>query len=249
MDSKILQDIGLSEGESKVYFALLKLGETKTGELSKQAGVSSSKVYKILDRLERKGMVGHVLKGEVKYFSPLNPQAIVNYIEEKEKSLEEKKQEIKGIIPQFESLIKNSENKSQAAIYEGFKSVANLFRNMLDELNKGDEYFVIGARYASIKGVREFFYKHHMSRAEKKIKLNMLANLETKGNLEPTTAKLSERKYLPGYLSTNVQIVFYKRKSFIVIWTEEPVAFLINNEEAVKGFRAYFDVLWKIAKK
>ena len=69
MDSKILQDIGLSEGESKVYFALLKLGETKTGELSKQAGVSSSKVYKILDRLERKGMVGHVLKGEVKYFS------------------------------------------------------------------------------------------------------------------------------------------------------------------------------------
>ena len=51
MDMKILQDIGLSEGETKVYLALLRLGATKTGALAANAGVSSSKVYKILDRL------------------------------------------------------------------------------------------------------------------------------------------------------------------------------------------------------
>jgi sugar-specific transcriptional regulator TrmB len=248
MNGKILQDIGLSEGETKVYLALLRLGETKTGELAKEAQVSSSKVYKILDRLEKKGIVGHILRGEVKHYSPMNPKAILNYIEEKEKSLEEKKNEIKSIIPRFEELIKDSENKSQAAIYEGFKGVTNLFRNMIDELNKGGEYFVIGASYAPIKGIREFFYKHHMRRAEKRIKLNMLANLETKGNLEATTAKVSEIKYLPGYLSTTMQIVFYGNKAFIILWTEEPTGFLINNKEAVKGFKSYFNALWKLAK-
>lgn len=249
MDKKLLQEIGLSEGETKVYLALLKIGETKTGELSKQAGVSSSKVYKILDRLEKKGIVGHVLRGEVKYFSPMNPKTILHYIEEKEQNLEEKKKEISKIIPQFEEIIKNSENKSQAAIYEGITGVMNLFRNMIDELSKGEEYYVIGAKYAPIKGIRDVFYKHHLRRIDKKIKLNMLANLETRGNLEATTAKHSDIRYLPGYLSTTMQIVFYKNKAFIVLWTEEPVGFLINNLEASKGFRSYFNALWKLAKK
>jgi sugar-specific transcriptional regulator TrmB len=249
MNSKLLQEIGLSDGETRVYLALLKLGETKTGELAKQAQVSSSKVYKILDRLEKKGIVGHILKGEVKFFSPMNPKNILNYIEEKEKNLEEKKNEIKKIMPQFEELIKDSENKSQAAIYEGVKGVTNLFRNMLEELTKGSEYFVIGASYAPILGIRDFFYKHHLRRAEKHIKLNMLANLETKGNLEQTTAKVSEIKFLPGYISTTMQIVFYKNKAFIIVWSETPVGFLIQNDEAVKGFKSYFNALWKIAKK
>ena len=42
---------------------------------------------------------------------------------------------------------------------------------------------------------------------------------------------------------------FYKNKAFIVIWTEDPVGFLIQNREAVKGFQAYFDAFWGISKK
>ena len=51
MNSKLLEEAGLTEGESKVYLALLELGTTKTGPLIKKARVSSSKVYKILDRV------------------------------------------------------------------------------------------------------------------------------------------------------------------------------------------------------
>ena len=54
MDIKLLHDIGLTEGETKVYLALISLGTTRTGQLASKAGVSSSKVYKILDRLIKK---------------------------------------------------------------------------------------------------------------------------------------------------------------------------------------------------
>ncbi len=248
MDERLLQDIGLTNGESKVYLALLNLGETKTGELAKKSQVSSSKIYKILDRLEKKGIVGHVLKGKIKYFSATNPKRIIDYIEEKEKILESKKQEIKKIIPEIEKILNNSENKSQAVIYEGFKGVTNLFRNILDDLKKGEEYFVLGATYGEVKGLRDFFQNYHLKRNEKGIKLKMLANLEVKENIEPSTKKNAEIKYLPQYLATKMEIVFYKNKSFIVIWTENPTAFLIQNTESTKSFKSYFDALWKIAK-
>ena len=160
----------------------------------------------------------------------------------------------KRTITKIDSSIRNAEKQqkeqTKAIVYQGFRAITNFFRNILEELQKGEEYYVIGATYgADIPGLREFFYNYHSQRAEKGIKVNMLANYETKGHLEKTTLKKAEIKYLPSYFVSNMQITFYKNKAFIGFMTENPVGFLIENPEAVKGFRSYFGVLWKIAKK
>ncbi len=247
MHLKLLEEIGLTEGEVKVYLALLKIGVTKTGPLCVKAGVSSSKVYKILDRLEKKGLAGHVLKGGVKYYRGLEPKRIVDYIDEREKELEEKKKLVLEMLPELEK--QTGGDKSDASVYYGFKAVTNFFRNILDELKAGETYYVIGAGYGEdISGLREFFYWHHTRRARKKIKVKMLANYDVKENIVETTKLNSELRFLPQYLITNMEIVFYKNKVFIAIGTKEPVGFLLENKEAVKSFQTYFDVFWKIAK-
>jgi hypothetical protein len=48
---------------------------------------------------------------------------------------------------------------------------------------------------------------------------------------------------------SEMQILFYKNKTFIVLWVKEPVGFLIESEEIAKSFKKYFDAFWKIAKK
>lgn len=247
MDTKLLQDIGLTEGETKVYLALLRLGLTKTGPLSREAEVSSSKVYKILDRLEKKGLVGHVIKSKTKHFKAMEPKRILDYMNEKEKQLTKKKEQIKQLIPQLEQNIKQ---KPTGTVYYGFKAITNLYKNILDELKAGETYYVLSAGYGiGAKGVRAFFQNYHTQRMKKKIKVKMLANYETKGNLVISTTKLSEIKYLPEYFVTNMTIVFYKNKAFIFFLTKDPVSFLFESEEAVKNFKIYFDTLWKIAKK
>jgi len=255
MDENSLQDIGLTSGENKVYMTLIKLGESKTGPLAKEADVSSSKVYKILDRLENKGLVGHVIKGKVKYFSAMPPERIMDYIDEKEKLFNKQKELAKQLIPELLIAGNLASNKSQAAVYDGWKAVMNLFRSVIDELRSGDRYYVIGAKIPDIVGgaknadiaVRSFFVNHHMRRSQKKIKLFMLAN--TGVELNSNTKKNAEIRYLPNYLTSNIQILFYKDTAYIIIWTSHPVAFLIKNEEAVKGFKKYFDTFWKIAKR
>ena len=248
MDWKLLEDIGLSEGEVKVYSALLKLGSSKTGKIAKLAGVSSSKVYKILDRLEKKGLAGHVLKGKVKHFVPTPPKRIMDYVEGKEKELGEKKVALGKMLPELERQAEAAKQKNEAALYEGFKAVSNFFRNIVDELKPGETYYVLGANYGEVEGLRQFFYSHHMRRNKKGIKVKMLANEEVKENIEETTKLNSEIRLLPRYMGTKMQTVFYKNKVFVAIWTKEPAGFLMESEEAAKSFRTYFEELWKIAK-
>ncbi len=251
MNIKTLQEIGLTEGETKVYFALLKLGTTKTGPLAVKAGVSSSKVYKILDRLEKKGLVGHIIKGKIKHYKGLEPKRILNYIEEKERQLTEKKALVKEMIPQLELEQKMGKEKTEAVIYEGMKTIKNFYLNILDDLSAGETYYVIGAGYGEkVKpGIKEFFQNYHSQRIKKKIKVKMLANHDVRKTLVEATKRLSEVRFLPQYLITNMTIAFYKKKAFVFMITDDPVGFLIVNNEAVKSFKAYFDSFWKIAKK
>ena len=68
---EILQRIGLTRGESEVYITLLKTGNTSSGRLIKDSGVSRSKVYEVLERLKQKGLVTEMIKQNVKYFTTL----------------------------------------------------------------------------------------------------------------------------------------------------------------------------------
>jgi sugar-specific transcriptional regulator TrmB len=248
MNLKVLEEIGLTKGEISVYFTLLKLGSSKTGPISAMAKVSSSKVYKILDRLEKKGLVGHTIKGKIKYFSAMKPKRILDYLDEEQVKFNENKIEIEKLLPQLEKQ-QESGQKSEAAIYDGFKGVTNFIRGILEELKSGETYYVIGAGYGedAIQS-RHFFHMHHKRRIEMGIRVKMLANFDTKNRLVETTQKNSEIRFLPQYLITNMTIYFYKNKVFIAIFTKEPKGFLLENEEAVKSFQSYFDALWKIAK-
>lgn len=246
MDPKLLQSIGLTEGETKVYLALLRLGETKTGPLAKESRVSSSKVYKVLDRLTNKGLVGHVTKGKVKFFSAVEPERLLEYMDRKEEELLEKRQTVEKLIPQLK-LEQNLAEKPNAVIYDGPQAIKNFFLNILTDLKKGEEYYVIGATYGELASMKPFYQNFHTQRAKKGIKVKMLASPETKGHLVSATQKVSHVKYLPPEFLSNMQLTFYKNKVLITIAKKKPVGFVLYDKEAVKGFKTYFETLWKIA--
>src|SRR3989344_337750 len=62
MNEQLLEDIGLTKGEIKVYLTLLKLRETTTGKIIEEAQISSGKIYEILDKLIKKGLVSYIIK-------------------------------------------------------------------------------------------------------------------------------------------------------------------------------------------
>jgi DNA-binding MarR family transcriptional regulator len=52
-----LKEIGLTEYECMAYLALVKYGELTAGQVSENTSIPYSKVYTVLDSLEKKGWI------------------------------------------------------------------------------------------------------------------------------------------------------------------------------------------------
>ena len=99
MEFQDLNKIGLTEGEIKVYRALLKLGESTKTHLAKESNVSPSNIYDITNRLIEKGMISKVEKNGILHFSPANPRHILDHLEEKKNEIDREKDYVNSILP------------------------------------------------------------------------------------------------------------------------------------------------------
>jgi len=58
-----------------------------------------------------------------------------------------------------------------------------------------------------------------------------------------------EVRYLPEEYLSPASLTIYSNKLAIHLWSEEPITVWIENEEVVKQFLKYFELMWRIARK
>ena len=84
MNMEILRDIGMTDGEIRVYVALIRLGSATSGPVTDKSGVSRAKVYNILERLMQKGLVSYIIKDKTRHYQAEDPVKIKDYLDKKE---------------------------------------------------------------------------------------------------------------------------------------------------------------------
>src|SRR3989338_10363963 len=175
MNEKLLEDIGLSRGEAKVYLVLLDLGMATTGPIAKHSRISPSKIYKILDKLSARGLVSHVLIGKTKHLKPSNPKTVLDLIHKKKNEITEKEQQFQSILPQLQKQLSQAQKKAQAEIYEGFSGLKTVFDEILNTSNREDELLTIGISKAT--GTVQRYFIHFFKKQEKiGFKVNAIFN-------------------------------------------------------------------------
>ncbi len=243
MNKESLQNLGLLESESKVYLALVKLGSSSTGKIAKETKLNRVSVYKALENLSRKGLVNHVIKSNRKYFEAVNPEILKNLIEEKKKQLEN----INKQIPILKELFKSKKKEIESNIYEGFKGAKSLWESWLKELNKGDEWLILGApKSAEVFG--GYFKEFNKRRHKKGINMRLIYNENAKGLIEVRKKQpLTKIKIMSEEYITPASIEIIKDKVAIVLYQPQMILFVINSKEIAYSFKQYFELLWKIA--
>jgi len=244
-----LKELGFTEGEEKVYMALLKLGASSTGPVAKEAAVSRSKLYEILEKLSRKGIVGHYKKNNVSYFRAAPPERIVDYLNEKEEKIKRQKESFEKNLPLFEKLIGRKEIMKEAEVYEGMEGIKHVREAALRNMKSGDKIYFFGTDTASHTNVLGYWDDWNHRRVKKKIWSYAIYNQDAVWFGE-RRKKLAYKKvkYLPKKGKTHAWIEIYGDTLAIALKYKTPMSIVINNKFVAESFRTYFDILWSVSQ-
>lgn len=245
MNEKLLEEIGLTKGEIKVYLTLLKLGETTTGKIIEKAEISSGKIYEILEKLIKKGLVSYIIKEKTKYFSAASPNRILDYLHEKEASIKEKEEELEEELPSLLSIEKAK--KEQITLFKGFKGIQTAIFESLNELTIKDEVLAMGIISSKKKHYNMMWESWHKERIKRKIVCKTLFSDKNTDYFRTfKKMKLTQTKALQGITPSAIDIM--GERVLIFTYTEEPSCLSIKNQEISQSFRTFFNTLWHIAK-
>ena len=239
MDTSILEDIGLSTAEIKVFLAILELGESKAGKIIEKTKMQSSSVYNSINSLIERGLLSYIKKSQIKHYRAANPEAILDYIELK-------KREFLKILPELKSR-QSAKEEEEVEFFKSYKGIKTLMSELLKDAKKGDIYrtFSLEDKKQYEKSREKVFKAVKQLLKEKKVTAKGIFHENTR--YKPTKTSLMQKKYINFPMPPNTMIV--KDKVAIISWSEEPSGILIHSEEIANSYLNFFDHLWKIAKR
>lgn len=231
-------NLGLTDGESKVYLALAKLGSSTVGPIVKEAKVAYSNIYEILNRLLEKGLISFILKEKTKYFQVTNFSRLYEYLDKKEQKIEKEKLLLKKLIPNLEK-IQSSKEKQEAEVFVGFNGVRTAYERLIEGDSKEDHlfFYIAEEHYEEIDKFWMRLYNKF-----KNLKVKGIANINYKKSkfIKKTHFKM---KYVDFPIPGNIDI--HEDKVLFTSFKDKPLATLITSKDIAAKFKEYFYSIWK----
>lgn len=241
--NETLERIGLRPAETEVYTNLLKLGETKVGEIVKVSKVSSSNVNDALNSLYKKGVIGFVLKNNIRHYYPIEVDSLNLLIEKEEEKLNQNKIDLSKAITELNALKKIEELKQNAQIFTGMIGVKSAFKELFKINHKNQEYkFFYRYDPLNVEIVHKFFDKMDVEDYYKNIPTKGLFTKEYHKYFKKRHTKI-KAKFTNHPIPSSINI--YGDKTLILSWTENPIAILIQSKEVTQNFEELFDMTWE----
>jgi sugar-specific transcriptional regulator TrmB len=238
MDTKVLENLGLSSIEARVYLALLELGSAVANKIAEKSGIHRRTVYDSLETLIEKGLVSFVIEANKKYYQVEDPKVLLDLAIER-------KNEINSILPALLDKQRLSKNRSEVNVYRGKKGLKNVFEDMF-KTSKEIYLFGSGGKFNEVFG--EIYSEQFVLKLkENKIKLKAIFSEKAKDNLQKSPQ--IEARFIKEEFMLPSSISIYGDKVLNLIFLEQPIGVLVKSKEMSVAYLKYFELLWKLSKK
>jgi len=246
---ELLKQIGLTSSESKVYLALLEIGEAKASQILEKARFNSGRIYDVLNSLKNKGLVSEIIKEKVKLFVPSPPERILDFLNDKEEEIKQNITKINNIIPQLDSKYKHLKQKTNVEVFLGIDGMKTAYTLLFKESEKTKElnvYGIVSKKHYQKKTIDMLRYYVYKKRRDLKLTTKKLISEEARTeNLYKEDNSIL--RYLPYPSMTGIEIL----GDYVLIqFFQDPIIMiLIRNKSIAEDYRSMFKFLWKVAKK
>ncbi|MFC6670627.1 TrmB family transcriptional regulator [Marinobacterium aestuariivivens] len=243
MTDSIFAQLGLDERDVRIYRALLSLGPSAIRTIADKAGINRGTAYECLKGLQSKGIVTYLPKGKRRYFSPRDPEVLLQLAQERQSALDNAIGQLRSrLIPELNHL-KPEFSTANVQFYEGDEGIEFVLRDILNTVagNADPVYSVF-----SSKPIRRHLYRpfpnYTVQRIARGIRVRVIAIGE--GGED---AELSERKWIrtEGRVDAAYIAIYPPRVAIISLASQNyPTAVVIDSREVAAAQQIVFDTLW-----
>lgn len=238
-----LLSTGLDEQRANVYLVALSHGEATAKNIAEELGMNRTAVYDNLRVLEERGYITTLHEGKRKVFVPLHPKELY-------KRIENQKQQLKDLLPDFLSLYAGESKKPFVQMFTGQHAARELFEDILAVTKK--EYVYFSPQQLTYSMVDKTFMKQWVQRRVKKGIQSKSLRIKGKDVLnEPMfneeAAYLRQIRYLPAYVDLKSSIYVYEHNIGVISTKREGAAFIMHSPDLAFSFRQIFDFMWSVS--
>jgi sugar-specific transcriptional regulator TrmB len=245
MNPELLQTLGLSRTQAMAYLRLAENGALSPPKLAQLTGESRANTYMVLGRLEELGLVEKLKNKQKVTYQPLNPIALEQLAEQKQRQAAQTQQQIKQTMPQMLSYFYSFTEKPGIRLLQGIDGLKEIYADTLR--TKQDIYFMRTPHEVEFMG-EDYFIRYKKKRAELGIKTHAL----TVG--PPDQSKMTEDKsykMLRTWLDQEdytapVEINIYGDKVAYLVYGEEIMGVIVQSPAIAKSMRQIFKMLEKL---
>ena len=236
----ILQELGLSDNEAKVYLACLGLGPNTILKIARSAEVKRTTVYSVVESLKHKGLINIELRGFKQLYMAQDPANL-------EQILEKRKTILHSLMPEFSALYNLKGGEGMIKYYEGIEAVKSIYNRLLKQVRPHEKYYVMSAFDDWYRADPDFFQRFIERRAKLPIELKQLFIDSPLARKQKSIQEtwLGKIKILPKdtRISTNLVVI----PSMIVIHQVIPpiMAVVIENKSMITMIQEMFEMVWK----
>lgn len=238
----VLEELGLSQNEAKIYEGLLDVGRASVPAISLKIGVHKRNVYDIIPKLLKRGLIYQIVGSKESVYAPVSPRKLSDLVWEKEARL-------KSILPQLNRQFRRASTEEAVYVYKGVEGFKNYLR---DILAVGEDVVFCGAKGGWFDAGLQTYIQKFLAQAKRQnIHYRHIFDAEVK-TLAPDLLKRLGKPYrfLPKRSSTTGafdvfgdHIVTFSGLTLKRI-TEDVTLVVIVNRELADCYRTWFQFIW-----
>lgn len=246
MELPQLKELGLTEGQIKVYTSVLEMGVSGVQKIQEKTALERRAIYDILNKLIEKGLISYTEEKENRKYQCTHPRILKETIKDKQKSLSD----LYAKIPDITQLYNYNRPSIRAEVYRGNAAMRTLLEEALDY---PATYWIggnSGVEQCS-EEMRLWFKRWTKKRVEQKKRMYDLVDFGTfLEDFPPKDIKKHKVNYykycqLPKNLSSPMVIIIFGNKVVQVLWSKQSFGFVIDSKEIRESFMKYFNYFWK----
>ena len=247
MNTKLLEQIGLTTEQSSVYYCLVSLGTIQARKIAKESKINRSLVYKILKQLIEIGLaVENVIPGSINTFTAQHPSRLNEIVRKKEGELKIAEMSLHETMGELGALFNLNQDKPAIYFYEGLDGIRFLNKDIL--LTKMNIRLIRSPLDNNTDELNNHTRRNIEERAYIGINTKLIVPIKnTQSTILPEWDKkhLIERVRVPrDELNNPAQVVIYGSKVAITSFKDSMITTVINDKSIAETFTMMFDSIW-----